>query len=370
MRSTILLALFTLLAIRTGAQNAYDPNTPDGKLVEQITKETDDAKKQSLLQDLVSQYPNSPQAPWAWAQLQEAYLKAQQYDKALEAGEKSLAAKPDQTEVAYNNLKAAEAKNDSDGVIKWANATSAAAKKEISSGTADKSRVDYAKQVDTYTEYSVYAQALKADDAAKTVALVQSLEQRNPQSPYVGKAYGRYLSALQQQGQSDKAGSEAEQELQRDPNNEDALLFAATHSTEKNQFDNALKYSTQLASVLQTKAKPEDMSDADWAKKKDTYLGLAYWMEGAAYNGQQKFSNADKVLKQSLPLVKDNKKVTPIVLFQLGVADFGMGKATKSRAAMQEALKYSQQSAAMSSPVQSEAANNAKAIARALAVRK
>lgn len=360
------MALLAATVMRIGAQNAYDPNTPDGKLVYQITKENDEAKKQALLEELVATYPTSGQAAWAWGQLQAAYLKAQEYDKALEAGEKSLAARPDQTEIAYNNLKAAEGKNDPDAVAKWADETSRAARKELAASRGDQARIDYAKQVDTYTEYSDYAESLKTNDPGKIILLVQSLEQRNPQSPYLGRSYGRYLNALKQQGQSDKAAAAAEQELQRDPNNEDVLLFAATYNAQKSQNDKALTYATTLAKTVQSKPKPDDVSEADWNKKKETYLGLSYWIEGMAYNGQQKFQDADKALKQALPLVRDNKQVLPVVLFQLGVADFGIGRASKTRTAMQDALKYSQQSAAMPSPVQAEAANNAKAIARAL----
>lgn len=365
-RRVLVVMLLATIGIGVHAQNAFDPNTPDGKLVDAITKESDEAKKQSMLQELVTTYPNSPQAPWAWAQLQAAYLKAQEYDKALEAGQKSLAAKPAQTEVAYNNLKAAEAKNDCDAVAKWAEETSRAARKEVQSAAGDQARMDYAKQVDTYTEYSEYAEALKTTDPAKIVLLVDSLQQRNPQSAYLTKSYGRYLNAFKQEGQGEKAETAAEQELQRDSNNEDVLLFAATYNTEKNHPDKALKYASTLNQLMQNKAKPDDIGDADWTKKKETYLGLSYWMEGSAYNAQQKFDDADKALKQALPLVKENKQVMPIVLFQLGVADFGMGRASKSKTAMQDALKYSQQSAAMSSPVQADAANNAKAIARAL----
>jgi tetratricopeptide (TPR) repeat protein len=366
-RKMRMLALLPVLMVRMIAQSAYDPNSPDGKLIEQITHESDDAKKQALLQELVTTYPDSKQAAWAWGQLQGDYLKAQQYDKAIEAGEKSLASRPDQVEVAYNNLKAAEGKDDAELVVKWASATSQAARKEVAASGADQARLDYAKQVDTYTEYSDYAQSLKTNDPAKIVRLVQSLEQRNPQSPYLTKAYGRYLNALKQQGESDKAAAGAEQELQRDPNNEDVLLFAATYDAQKGENDKALKYASAVTKLMQSKPKPDDIGDADWSKKQQTYLGLSYWIQGMAYNGQQKFTDADKALKAALPLVKDNKQVLPIVLFQLGVADFAIGKASKSRATMQEALKYTQQSAAMASPVQGEAANNAKAMARSLA---
>ena len=377
MRSVVLAAVLAVIMpwsfVFSQKTQAFDPNTPDGKMVDSIQKESDPAQKQTLLQEFVKTYPTSNQAGWAWGQLQASYMQGQQYDKAIEAGEKSLAADPDNTEVAYNNLKASEAKNDADGVMKWSAETSKAARKEVAGfkeGVDDKARLDYAKQVDTYTEYSVYAMSAKTTEPAKIVTLIESLQQRAPESPYLSKAYGRYLTALQQTGQKEKAATAAEQQLQRDPNNEDVLAFAASDSLQKNDQKKTLAYATKLAEVMQSKPKPEDVADADWAKKKQTMLGLAYWMEGVSYNGQHQYAQADKSLRSALPLVQENKQLLPIVLFHLGVADFEIGKSSRSRAMMQDALKYSQQSAALPSPMQTQAANNVAAISKLVGPKK
>lgn len=358
-----------LLLAGFGAAQTFDPGTPDGAMVSSIQKEPDAAKKQAMLEDFVQKFPDSKLAGWGWGQLQAAYLQAQDYDKTIEAGEKSLAKDPDNVEIAYNNLKASEAKNDPDGVMKWSAVTSDAARKEIASakpGAADQSRVDYAKQVDTYTEYSVYAAALKTTDPAKIIALTESLEKRNPNSPYLSKAYGLYLNALRSTKQSDKAGAAAARQLQRDPANEDALLVAAEHSMEQKDMDKTLQYSTKLTQVMQSKPKPEELSDADWQKKKQTFLGFGFWLQGTAYNSQTRYADADKALRQALPLVKNNNQLLPRVLFQLGAVDFQLGKSSKSTAMIKEALNFSKQSAALNSPVQIEAQNNVKAITKAL----
>ena len=358
-----------LMWANIGAAQTFDPGTPDGAMIGSIQKESDPAKKQAMLQDFVQKFPDSHLAGWAWAQLQAAFLQAQDYDKTIEAGEKSLAASPDNVEVAYNNLKASEAKNDADGVVKWSAATSEAARKEIATakpGAADQARVDYAKQVDTYTEYSVYAAALKTQDPAKIIALTESLEKRNPDSPYLGKAYGLYLNALRSTKQNEKAGAAAIRELQRDPSNEDALLVAADYSMQQKNTDKTLQYSTKLTQVMQSKTKPEELPEADWQKKKQTLLAVGFWMQGAAYNTQTHYADADKALRQALPLAKNDNRLLPMVLFQLGMADFQLGKSSKSSAMMKDALKFSQQSAALSSPVQTEAQNNVKAITKAL----
>jgi tetratricopeptide (TPR) repeat protein len=368
MKSVVLAATLLMVVASSSMAQAYDPNTPDGAVVASIQKETDASKKQTMLEEFVQKYPDSKQAGWAWGQLQASYLQAQQFDKAMDAGQKSLASDPDHAEVAYNNLKAAEGKNDPDAVLKWSAETSRIARKEIASPKPGESKeqIDYAKQVDTYTEYAIFATAIKTADDAKVIALVESLEQRNPDSTYLSKAYGRYLNALRQQGQNDKAGTAAEKEAERDPSNEDVLAFAADYSMRHNDLDKSLSYSTKLAELMQSKAKPEGTAEADWEKKKQTLLGLAYWMQGVDYNGKNQFVQADKALRQALPLVKGNSQLEPIVLFQLGVADFQLGKTSKNRAMMREALKFSQQSAAMKSPVQTNAQNNVKAISRAL----
>jgi tetratricopeptide (TPR) repeat protein len=368
MKSVVLSAAL-LMALSYGSRaQAFDPSTPDGAALASIQKESDPAKKQELLQDFVQKYPDSKNAGWAWAQLQAGYFQAQQYDKALDAGQKSLAADPDEVEVAYNNLKAAEGKNDADGVIKWSAETSKLARKEVASPKPGqgKEQTDYAKQVDTYTEYAIFAASLKTNDPAKIVALVDSLEQRAPDSPYLSKSYGRYLAALQQQGQGDKAGAAAEKEAQRDPSNEDVLAFLADYDRQKKDFDKSLTYSTKLSALMQSKPKPEETSDADWQKKKLRLTAFALWIEGVSYNGKNQFADADKALRQGLPLIKGEDQSQPRVLFQLGFADFQLGKAAKNRAMMQDALKFSQASAAMKSPDQQNAQNNAKAISAAL----
>jgi len=351
---------------------AFDPSTPDGAVIAAIQKEADAAKKQGMLEEFVKTYPDSKNAAWAWGQLQASYLQAQQYDKAIEAGQKSLASDPGQIDVAYNNLKAAEGKNDPDAVMKWSAETSRLARKEVASPKPGdgKEQIDYAKQVDTYTEYSIYATELKSGDGAKVIALVESLEARNPDSPYLSKAYGRYLAALQQQGQNDKAGAAAEKEAQRDPSNEDVLAFLADYDRQKKDFDKSLTYSAKLVEIMQSKAVPEGMVDADWQKKKLKLLAFGLWIEGVSYNGKSQYAQADKALRAGLPLIKGEDQSQPRVWFQLGFADFELGKTTKNRAMMQDALKFSQQSAAMKSPDQTNAQNNVKAISAALGARR
>jgi tetratricopeptide (TPR) repeat protein len=366
-----LIAVFALvLACICPAWAQVDASSPEGQALGAISQEKDAAKKQALLEEFVKKFPSSSQSAWAWEQLQDDYLEAKDFDKALEAGEKALATDPDNPIPAYNNLKAAEGKGDVDLTLKWSAETSRIARKVVASAKpgddADtKARADYAQQLDTYSDYALLAAALKTTDPKQIILLAETLQQRSPKSEYLGKLTGRYLAALQQAGQNDKVGAAAEKILQGDPNNPDALLAAANFNMEHQNLDKSLAQSTKLVEVLQASKKPDETTVADWQKKKDALLAVAYWIQGLDYYTKKDYQQADKVLRQALPLVQDNKQLLGSVTFHLGVSDYELAKAG-NKALMKDALTYLQQSASLPGPLQAQAEEDVKTVKRAM----
>src|SRR5207237_939563 len=114
-----------------------NPDTDEGKLLQQIGQQSDASKKQALLEEFIAKYSKHDAAAWVYGQLQRLYLQQSQFDKALEDGEKALTIDPDNLDVAYNNLKAAEGKKDPDAIKKWALQTSQIARKMASWAKAD-----------------------------------------------------------------------------------------------------------------------------------------------------------------------------------------------------------------------------------------
>ena len=93
-------------------------------------------------------------------------------------------------DAAYANLKTSEGKKDYDGVLKWSGVTSEIARKTIAAPKAEgqsdedfKQAVDYARQVDVYTEYSLYAMMLQEPDPQKAMKLADTLEAAQPEKP-------------------------------------------------------------------------------------------------------------------------------------------------------------------------------------------
>ena len=81
-------------------------------------------------------------------------------------------------------------------MLKWSGVTSEIAKKTAASSTG--ADADYAKQVDTYTEYSLSATASQETDPEKAMKLADALEQRNANSQYIVMAMPRYSVAARQ----------------------------------------------------------------------------------------------------------------------------------------------------------------------------
>ena len=333
-----------------------------GKLLESVAQQSDDARKQPLMEEFLDKNPKHASVPWVSGQLQAIYNKQSLFDKALAVGEVSAAVDPNDLEVSYRNLKAAEGKKDPELIGRWAGRTSELARKVVAEAKLSKDEIDYARQVDIYTEYSLYATALQQPDPAKVIALVEALEKQNAKSQYLPKVYGKYFASLRQIGQADKAGTRAETIAAEDPASEDALLIAADYNLQKkNQPEKVIDYSTKLAALLKQKARPEGMSETDWLQKKDPLLGLAYWMMGVTYSEKGSYAEADQALRSALPFLKDDQ-VSAIGLFHLGFANYQLAKVGKDKARMREALHYSELSATTKGPYRSQAQKNVQQI--------
>ena len=137
----------TLFALALAAAPAWtqchklaevNATTPEGQLLQKAGLEEDAAKKLALQEEFVTQYPQNEAAGWVYEQLLNAYVKANDADKALAVGEKLAAIPPECVEVAQQTLKAAEMKKDPDLVLKWSGKTAELAQKVISSPSRQK----------------------------------------------------------------------------------------------------------------------------------------------------------------------------------------------------------------------------------------
>ncbi len=361
MRTLMILTVFAFVAFgQRHKMEDIDAEKPEGKLLQQALQENDPAKKAELLEQFAQQFPKATGTPWVLDQLQALYVKAGDPDKTIAAGEKLLALDPEDPEAAMQNLKASEAKKDLPGIKKWAGVAAANARKaaaapqpkEAEQADTWKSEVDYAKQVDQYTDYALYRVAAESRDPKVTIEFLELLQQHDPKSEYIPKAQNQLFVAYSQAGANDKALALAEKTLATDQSNEDMLLLVIdNYSRNKKEPEKVHAYSEKLVEVMAAKPKPEGVADADWTARKNQVTGLGHYMNGTLYYREAKYPATDKELRAALPLVGFNQDIKAEVLYDLGFVNFKMNKA-------QDAANFYRDCAAIKSQFQATASKN------------
>jgi tetratricopeptide (TPR) repeat protein len=275
-----------------------------------------------------------------------------------------LVAVPDDLDDAFQSLKDAESKKDAGQVKKKAAETRALARQVTAASVpegVDKEawakRAAYARDIELYTEYALYATATQAP-AATAVDLLSTLEQENPKSKYLDEAYPRYFGALNQTGQAAKIPAIAEKAIAHFPENEDLLLVLADTALNRKQNDRALGHAQRLVAALGRHSKPEGMPAADWERKKNVALGRGHWIAGFVHSERKEYFQADTDLRAALPLMKGDEATLAAVLFHLGLVNYQIGRLTLNRARVVEAARFSDQAAAINGPLAQQAWRN------------
>jgi len=361
----VLLALPCVLpVIAQEKQNfVFNPGTPEGQILQSLGQETDDARKVALAQEFLAKYPKHEAAGWVAAQLESALLAQKDNDRVLEVAEAAYANGPDM-DGAYFALKAAVAKEDIAQTKKWSGRTAEAARMAIAAAKAPtddegKHQLEYAKEVDEYAEYALYVLALKAQPKDE-VDLVDTLIKQNPKSQYLPEIATGYFAALSKAGEAAKA-CPAAAKMAVDKNAE-AMLYAADCSWRANKAEAVVSYAARASEAVSTRTKREGVSDSDWGAQKSALLGSASFYTGVGYTMQMRYGPANKALKAALPAIKGNQQLYAIALFDLGLANYQLGKPIGDKAQMREGLHYFQQSADIASPMQDQASRNAKLV--------
>jgi tetratricopeptide (TPR) repeat protein len=360
--------LFALPLVADRTKVDINTETPEGQMLQAIGTEEDPAQKKLLLEQFLEKYPMHPAVLWVQGQLQPIYVKAEEYDKAFAVSEKLLEADPADVEIAHGALKAAEAMKDPDLMARWAVTTSEAARKLIAKpkpededeAEAWEKRVDYARQVDVYTEYALLNAALLAQDPAKKIEIADKLAERNPKSQYLPQLDPVLFVAYRQVNNTEKALEIAERTVATDPTNEDLLLFAATTHFDQKSHDKSLEYAIKVVEVMKEKPAPEGVSPEQWEQRKKQVIGSGLWLQGMIYAGQRKYVDTDRVLREALPYLEGNNAMLGPALFNLGLANYQLGQ--KNSKLIIDALRFNQECAKIPGPYQAQARKNVAAI--------
>jgi tetratricopeptide (TPR) repeat protein len=342
---------------------AFDPETKDGLLIEHILQERDPADKLRYLEQFAVQYPSHHAIAWVYDQLQPAYYDVKEYDQAMRIGGLRLAIEPDNLDAAKIALRAAEAKKDTDEMLKWADRLWSVSASIQKRGAVEPKQASEAKQSQDYAEFCLYTAAMNSPDLKVRISLLEGLEQRNPQTRYVKSFPTEYFRIYHEMGDEEKLIASAEKGLRSEPDNLDMLMtLTEFHFRKDNPKERQLviEYAQRAIEVAEKKPKPEGIAEEEWQKKKNDSLAMAYYMGGMASSLNLNFRQADLMLRQALVHMKekDNEAQLAGLLYHLGMANYRMAENSRDRSRPADALKFMRRCAAIKSPFQLQAQKN------------
>lgn len=365
------IALFVLCAPAAVSQRlVIEVTTVEGQLLQSIDAEQDPAKKLVMLEDFANKFPNHEAVTWVLSHIQQHYLTAKQYEKVFEAGTKLLSVDPTELSAAHNCLKAAEGLKELNLVKLWSTQASQLARRNMqlkkpefgddNDVTEWKQKVEYARQVEQYTEYSLYFASLQSKDPKVKSNLIETLEQRNPMSEYLAQMRTAHTTVVRQVD-IEEAVAAAENQFSKGEYNEDLLHMVATHLMQKRRDpEKVINYSLKLLEMLATARKPEEMSDAEWQKKTTNMIGTSNWMIGLLYSTQNQYKLADKHLRTALPYL-NNSDMLAGAYYHLGFVNYQLAEAGE-RIRIHDAVKFTKDCISINSAVQQQATENLKAM--------
>ena len=350
------------------------PVTPEGQFLELIDLEAD-PRKQLLLMDLfVKQFPAYNAMAAVYSEMQANCVKLNQFDRALILGEKLLAIDQDDVEALRLNLEAARGKLDPELIKKWGDRLAQLNQSETPGAITTSSTINLpfaegtdgaagapgtpeatgsvSRLVKLRMEAALFNRAVAETNPTVRLDTLDQFLKQFPESVHVPKInYLRYL-AYRQVGDTNKALTLAEQIVVRDQTREDLLyLVAATYFAQKRQLDKVLTYSAAMLDLMKSKSKPENLSDAEWAKQKETITLQSHYMIGTTHIYEEQFALADRNLRLALGEGGVGEAMRSSILTSLGWANYKIKN-------IPDAMRFYEQCAAIPGPLQSAAAQS------------
>ena len=338
-----------------------DPETDDGILLQRIQQEPLPARKQALLEKYAAQYPKATSIAWVYEQLLPIYKEAKDNQKVIAIANALLAVDPNDLDAADDAFRASETSGATDltrvfAERAWDLASKAlvAPKPSDPDDVADWAKqIAFAKDVMSYAEFVIATQAAEEPDPSKRAALVDELKSRNPDSKFLANTKKPTIIDLATID-PEKAYGLAEQQLKTDPDNEDFLMTIADYKLgHEKDLPKVLAYSLRILELMKTKPKPDTLSDEEWQKKKNKFLGWAGWMAGVVYGKEARYSLSDRYLRAALPYILENNRMLAATYYYLGYDNYAMASELGDKSRAVEAVKFSKLCAGIDSPFRS-----------------
>ncbi len=188
-----------------------------------------------------------------------------------------------------------------------------------------------------YVEYQAFTAAQGEKDPAKRGPAFERVGVAFS-GPYAKLALAQAAAAYQQAGNVAKMTATAESALSADPQNEAMHLLLGETQLEQKKLDSAAGHGRSVLKIFESKAKPQNVADADWASYQNTYRGMAQSIIGRAHMQQEKTETAIPALQAASESLTANPQALAPVLYNLAYGYAKVKRTAEARATVQKCL--------------------------------
>jgi tetratricopeptide (TPR) repeat protein len=312
-------------------------NTPEDELMLAVNGADKPEDQIAALEKFAQAHSDSKFLPCVYEYLTSTNVKLNNFDKAIEWGEKDAAAGYGDLNLTINLLKAYVSSGKvSDSafdliakapeLIKTENTPSRPPK--ATDEEWQKMQQDLAEQVKeerAYMEYACFQLLPRVTDAAKRIQYLDAFAKAYPDTTSVSQLNFQYLMAYDMANNGAKADEYGEKAIAADPSNVEALnLVAYDYSNRRVSLDKATDYAKKVVSLVPQMKKPEGASDDQFKAQQNNQLGMAHLTLG--YVSFQKAGKTRKVapaiqeFQKAVDLLSANPNLQGAALFYLGSA--------------------------------------------------
>lgn len=348
--SVLVAVIFSCVLFAQTDKIVIAAGTPEDQALQEISKETDGQKKITMYQDFLQKFPSN-QAAVAYGnwQISQEYQNAGDLQKALEFGDKAVAAAPHNFDILVSQAGIAQKLKDDAKMLDYSE-KGGQAFEQIGTGAKPEglSDADWQAQVQSDKEIAknsydflegIGFSAIADEKNAKArMSYIERFTAAYPKSQYQEQVsqYAMYTLGPGQLNDTPRLIAFGEKSLAANPNSIPALLLLSNSYAEESKPAAIAKAVTYSQKVIElSKA---DAPDADKSRKLSA--GVAHSTLGYAYMKQEKTAASIPEFRTAAALLKGQDDVSyATALYRMGYAYAKMKKNTEAREVLMEAVK-------------------------------
>jgi tetratricopeptide (TPR) repeat protein len=322
--------------------------TPEDQALSAISNENDPQKKLAMYQDFLQKFAGNPAAvAYGNSQISQAYQGTGDLPKALEYGDKALAASPRNLDILVSQASIAQQMKDNakvmDYAVKGGDVYSSIGKQTKPEGMSDQEFASHldeekngAKNSYEFLEAAAFNAIASEQDPAKRMADVERFTPAFPNSRFQEQIASYAMMSLSDLKDTPRLIAYGEKTLATNPESLPTLLLLAnTYSDDPKpgSLAKSVTYAQKAISVAKA-----DAPDADRSRK--VSAGVAHSTLGYALMKQDKTAAAIPELKAATDLLKGQDDQSYAVAgYRLGFAYAKLNRVNEAREVLTEIVK-------------------------------